>query len=83
MDIQRKKGLLDVCVLAVLRPLKVTLTNFPEHETVELDAPYNGEDPSWGSRKLPLTRELYIEREDFMETPVKGWFRLSPKPNGC
>jgi len=65
-------------VLAVLRPLKVTLTNFPERETVELDAQYNSEDPGWGSRKLPLTRELFIERDDFMETPVKGWFRLSP-----
>jgi glutaminyl-tRNA synthetase len=62
----------------VLRPLKVTLTNFPERETVELDAQYNSEDPSWGSRKVPLTRELYIERDDFLETPVKGWFRLSP-----
>jgi glutaminyl-tRNA synthetase len=65
-------------VMGVLRPLKVTLTNFPEHETIELDAPYNSEDPSWGSRKLPLTRELFVERDDFMEQPVKGWFRLSP-----
>jgi glutaminyl-tRNA synthetase len=65
-------------VLAVLRPLKITLTNFAERETVELDAQYNSEDPSWGNRKVPLTRELYIERDDFMETPVKGWFRLSP-----
>ncbi|HEY6878911.1 MAG TPA: glutamine--tRNA ligase/YqeY domain fusion protein [Polyangiales bacterium] len=65
-------------VLAVLRPLKITLTNFAERETVELDAHYNSEDPSWGSRKVPLTRELYIERDDFMETPIKGWFRLSP-----
>jgi glutaminyl-tRNA synthetase len=65
-------------VLAVLRPLKVTLENFPENETIELDAPYNSEDPSWGTRKLPLTRELYIDRDDFMEQPVKGWFRLSP-----
>ncbi|MFT3924840.1 MAG: glutamine--tRNA ligase/YqeY domain fusion protein [Myxococcales bacterium] len=65
-------------VLAVLRPLKITLTNFPEHETIELDAQYNSENPSWGSRKVPLTRELYIERDDFLETPVKGWFRLSP-----
>jgi glutaminyl-tRNA synthetase len=65
-------------VLGVLKPLKVTLTNFPEDESIELDAPYNGEEPSWGSRKLPLSRELYIEREDFMEQPVKGWFRLSP-----
>ena len=65
-------------VLAVLRPLKVTLTNFPERETVELDAQYNSENADWGSRKVPLTRELYIEREDFLEQPVKGWFRLSP-----
>ncbi len=65
-------------VLSVLKPLKVTLTNFSETETIELDAAYNGEQPSWGSRKLPLTRELYIERDDFLETPVKGWFRLSP-----
>jgi glutaminyl-tRNA synthetase len=65
-------------VLGVLRPLKVTLTNFAESETVELDAAYNSENPSWGSRKLPLTRELYIDREDFMEQPVKGWLRLSP-----
>jgi glutaminyl-tRNA synthetase len=65
-------------VLGVLRPLKVVIENFPENETVELDAAYNSEDPSWGSRKLPLTREVYIERDDFMETPIKGWFRLSP-----
>ena len=65
-------------VLGVLRPLKITITNFPENETIELDAQYNSEDPSWGSRKVPLTREVYIERDDFLETPVKGWFRLSP-----
>jgi glutaminyl-tRNA synthetase len=65
-------------VLAVLRPLKITLTNFAEQKTVELDAQYNSEDPGWGNRKVPLTRELYIERDDFMEHPVKGWFRLSP-----
>jgi glutaminyl-tRNA synthetase len=65
-------------VLAVLRPLKITITNFAEGETVEVEAPYHGEDASWGSRKLPLTREVYVERDDFMETPVKGWFRLAP-----
>ncbi len=65
-------------VLGVLRPLQITLENFPERETIELDAPYNSEEPSWGSRKVPLTRELYIERDDFMEQPVKGWFRLAP-----
>jgi len=57
-------------VLGVLRPLKLTLENFPEGETIEVDAPYNGELPEWGSRKLKLSRELYIEREDFMLTPV-------------
>jgi glutaminyl-tRNA synthetase len=65
-------------VLAVLRPLKITLTNFPDGETIELDAAYNSEDPTWGTRKLPLSRTLWIERDDFLEQPVKGWFRLSP-----
>ncbi len=65
-------------VLGVLRPLKVVIENFSEHDTLELDAAYSSEEASWGSRKLPLTRELYIERDDFMEQPVKGWFRLSP-----
>jgi glutaminyl-tRNA synthetase len=65
-------------VLGVLRPLKLTLENFPAGTTLEVDAAYNSEDPSWGGRKLKLTREVYIEREDFLETPVKGWFRLSP-----
>ncbi len=65
-------------VLGVLRPLKVVIENFPEAETIELDAAYSSEDASWGSRKLPLTREVYIDRDDFMEQPIKGWFRLSP-----
>jgi len=65
-------------VLAVLRPLKITIENLPEGEEIELEAPYNGEEPSWGSRTLTLTRELYVERDDFLEQPVKGWFRLSP-----
>jgi len=65
-------------VLGVLRPLRVVIENFSEHDTLELDAAYSSEEVSWGSRKLPLTRELYIEREDFMEQPIKGWFRLSP-----
>jgi glutaminyl-tRNA synthetase len=65
-------------VLGVLRPLKVTLENMGANESVELDAAYNGEDPSWGSRTITLTRDLYIERDDFLETPIKGWFRLSP-----
>jgi len=65
-------------ILGVLRPLKVVIENFPETETIEVEAAYSSEDASWGSRKLPLTREVYIDRDDFMEQPIKGWFRLSP-----
>ncbi len=64
--------------MAVLRPLKVVIENFPEDEEIELDAPFNPADDSFGSRKLHLSRELYIERDDFMEEPVKKWFRLAP-----
>jgi glutaminyl-tRNA synthetase len=65
-------------VLGVVRPLKVTLENFPEGQEDAFDAPFHPEDPSRGSRKVPFSRTLYIEREDFAETPPKGWFRLSP-----
>ena len=65
-------------VLAVLRPLKVVIENYPEGQVEELDAVNNPEDPSAGSRKLPFSRELYIERSDFEESPPKGFFRLSP-----
>jgi glutaminyl-tRNA synthetase len=66
-------------VLCVLRPLKVVITNYPEGRVEELDAPYYPHDvPKDGSRKVPFTRELYIEREDFAETPPKGFFRLAP-----
>ncbi len=65
-------------VMAVLHPLKVVIENFPEGQMRELDAPYNPEDPAAGSRKVPFTRELYIEREDFMEEPPKKFFRLAP-----
>ncbi len=65
-------------VMAVLRPLKVTITNFPEDTTEELEAPYYPNDASFGSRMLPFTRELYIERDDFLEDPPKKWFRLTP-----
>jgi glutaminyl-tRNA synthetase len=63
---------------AVLHPLKVVLENYPEDQTEELDAVNNPEDASAGSRKLPFTRELWIEREDFMEDPPKKFFRLAP-----
>jgi glutaminyl-tRNA synthetase len=65
-------------VMGVLDPLKVTLENFPENETIEFDAPYDPEKPEGPSRKVPLTRTLYIEREDFAEVPAKKWFRLAP-----
>ena len=64
--------------LVVLRPLKVVITNFPEGKIEELDAVNNPEDPSSGTRKIPFTRELYIDHEDFMETPPPKYFRLRP-----
>ncbi len=64
--------------MAVLRPLKVVITNYPEGKTEELDAVNNPEDPSAGSRKVPFGRELYIERDDFRETPPPKFYRLSP-----
>ncbi|MCD8391958.1 MAG: glutamine--tRNA ligase/YqeY domain fusion protein [Cloacibacillus porcorum] len=64
--------------MAVLNPLKVVLENWPEGFVDELPAENNPEDPEAGSRKVKIGREVYIEREDFMEEPVKGFFRLSP-----
>ena len=64
--------------LAVLRPIKVLLTNYPEGKVEELDAVNNPEDPNAGKRKLPFSRELFIERDDFMETPPPKYFRLRP-----
>ena len=65
-------------VMAVLRPLKVIIANFPEGHVEQLDAVNNPEDPAAGTRKAPFSRELYIEREDFMEDPPKKFFRLAP-----
>src|SRR5581483_434513 len=64
--------------LAVLRPLKVVIENFSEGQTDELDAVNNPEDPSAGTRKVPFSRVLYIERDDFREDPPKQFFRLAP-----
>ncbi len=64
--------------MAVLRPLKVVIENLPEGEVIELDAPYNPEAPEGARRKVPLTRELYIEQDDFAEVPPKKWQRLAP-----
>ena len=65
-------------VMGVLRPLKVVLVNYPEGQTEELDAVNNPEDPAMGARKVPFSRELYIERDDFMEEPPKKFYRLAP-----
>jgi glutaminyl-tRNA synthetase len=64
--------------LAVLRPLKLVIENYPEGKTEELDAVNNPEDPAAGTRRVPFGRELYVEADDFMETPPKNFFRLSP-----
>ncbi|MFA6435152.1 MAG: glutamine--tRNA ligase/YqeY domain fusion protein [Elusimicrobiales bacterium] len=64
--------------MAVLRPLKVVLSNYPDGLVEDMDAVNNPEDPSAGTRKVPFSRELYIERDDFMETPPKKFFRLTP-----
>ncbi len=65
-------------VMAVLRPLKVVIDNYPENSVEELDAVNNPEDATAGTRKVPFSRELYIEQDDFREEPPKGYFRLSP-----
>jgi len=65
-------------VMAVLRPIKVVLENYPEGKVEELEAVNNPEDPSKGTRKVPFSREIYIEQDDFHEEPPKGFFRLSP-----
>ena len=82
-------GLLEFCVredlnkraprvMAVLRPLRVVIENYPEDKDEELDAVNNPEDPAMGMRKVPFSRVLYIERDDFREDPPKQFFRLAP-----
>jgi len=65
-------------VMGVLRPLKVVIDNYPEGEVEELEAENNPEDSSAGKRKIPFSRVLYIEKEDFMEDPPKKFFRMAP-----
>ncbi len=65
-------------VMAVLRPLRVVLTNYPEGQVEDMQAVNNPEDPAMGSRAVPFSRVLYIEREDFREDPPKKYFRLAP-----
>jgi glutaminyl-tRNA synthetase len=82
-------GLLEHCLredlnrrapraMAVLRPLRLVLDNYPEGQVEELEAVNNPEDPGAGTRRVPFSRELYIEGEDFRENPPKKYFRLSP-----
>ena len=65
-------------VMGVLRPLRVVIENYPADRVEELDAVNNPEDPAMGTRRVPFSRELYIEQEDFLEDPPKKFFRLSP-----
>jgi len=65
-------------VMAVLHPLKLVITNYPENIMEEMNAENNPEDPAAGTRKVPFSRILYIEREDFCENPPKKYFRLAP-----
>jgi glutaminyl-tRNA synthetase len=65
-------------VMAVLRPLKLVIENYPEDKVEEFEAVNNPEDPGSGTRKVPFSRVLYIEREDFMEAPAPRFYRLAP-----
>jgi glutaminyl-tRNA synthetase len=65
-------------VMVVLKPVRVVVTNYPGGQVEQVEVPNNPEDPSAGKRQVPFSRELYIEREDFMEVPPKKFFRLAP-----
>jgi glutaminyl-tRNA synthetase len=65
-------------VMVVLKPVRVVITNYPDGQVEQVEVPNNPEDPSAGKRQVPFSRELYIEREDFMEVPPKKFFRLAP-----
>ncbi|MBN1654543.1 MAG: glutamine--tRNA ligase/YqeY domain fusion protein [Deltaproteobacteria bacterium] len=94
IGIAKKEGVVDVSlleyilreqlnltsprVMAVLDPIKIVIDNYPEGQSEEFDAPYHPDDPSMGSRKVPFSRVIYIERDDFREQPPKKWFRLAP-----
>ena len=69
-------------VMAVLRPLKVVITNYPEDQVEEFDCVNNPENPAAGTRKVPFSRELWIERDDFMEDPPPKFYRLAPGQGG-
>ena len=63
-----------------MRPLKLVIENYPEDQVEELEAVNNPEDPEAGTRKVPFSKELYIEQTDFMEDPPRKYFRLRPGP---
>jgi glutaminyl-tRNA synthetase len=65
-------------VMAVLNPLRVVIENYPEGQTEEFDSPYHPQNPEMGSRKVPFSKILYIEKEDFLENPPKKYYRLAP-----
>jgi glutaminyl-tRNA synthetase len=82
-------GLLEFCVredlnkrapraMAVLRPLKIVIENYPEGQTEEMEVVNHPDDPAAGTRKVPFSREIFVERDDFMEDPPKKFFRLAP-----
>ena len=64
--------------MGVIRPLKVIIENYPDHQTEELEAVNNPEDPASGTRKIPFSKTLFIEQDDFMENPPKNYYRLTP-----
>jgi glutaminyl-tRNA synthetase len=64
--------------MGVLKPLRVVIENYPEGESEELDAPYHPNDPDMGSRKIPFSKVIYVERDDFMQEPPRKFFRLGP-----
>ena len=68
--------------MAVLRPLKVVIENYPEGQNEQLEAVNHPDDPAAGTRRVTFSRELYVERDDFMENPPKKFFRLSPGKSG-
>lgn len=65
-------------MMAILDPIKLVITNYPEGQVEYLDVPNNQENPEMGTRKVPFARELYIERDDFMIEPPRKYFRLFP-----
>jgi len=73
-DLNKRAGRM----MAVIRPLKVVITNYPDDQTEDMSVENNPEDPNAGTRMVPFSRELYIERDDFMEEPPKKFFRLAP-----